>query len=302
MALPGHDRFPYSPIAARPSFSWPDGRRLAVYVAVAIEHFPYGEGALGLSYSAGIPQPNTYNWSWREYGNRVGGFRLLAELQAVGIRPTALLNTACYEHCPELLAAYRAASTEFVAHGVTNATHPNGLDRAEEAAMIAGVRDAITRAEGRPPEGWMSPGANPGPHTEDLLAEHGFRYTLDWTHDEQPHWMDTKAGPLLSVPYPHELNDVPMIVLHHATGREFADAVIDGVEEVYEQAAAMPLVCGIVVHSFIIGQPHRLRPFRKALERIAKLADDVWLTTPGEIAETYARQFSAPAPPIPPAT
>jgi allantoinase len=95
--------------------------------------------------------------------------------------------------------------------------------------MLADVRDAITRAEGRAPAGWMSPGANPARDTEDLLAEHGYSYTLDWTHDEQPHWMETACGPLLSVPYPPELNDVPAIALHHP---------------------------------FIVGQPHRLRPFR----------------------------------------
>ena len=296
MPLPSHDRFPYSPIVARQRFSWPENRRLALYVAVAIEHFPYGEGGLGLSFSPGIPHPNTYNWSWREYGNRVGGFRLLEALDEAGIPPTVLLNTACYEHCPELLAAYRAASAEFVGHGVTNAVHPNGLDRSEHAAMLAEVRDAIAHAEGAAPAGWMSPGANPGRDTEDLLAELGYRYTLDWTHDVQPHWMNTSAGPLLSVPYPHELNDVPAIALHHASGRDFAEAVIDGVCELHEHAAELPLVCGIVVHPFIIGQPHRLRPFRRALACIADLADDLWLTTPRAIADHYTQQVRRPGP------
>ncbi len=294
MALPGHGRFAYSPITERRDFSWPEGRRLALYIAVAIEHFPYGEGGLGLSYSAGIPHPNTYNWSWREYGNRIGAFRLLEALGQVAIPPTVLLNTSAYEHCPQLLEAYRAAGAEFVGHGVTNAIQPNDLTRAEHEAMVVEVRDAIARAEGQAPGGWMSPGANPARETEDLLAEHGYRYTLDWTHDEQPHWLQTAGGPLLSVPYPHELNDVPAVVLHHASGREFADAVIDGVEELLEQATSAPLVCGIVVHPFIVGQPHRLRAFRRALERIAALGDGIWRTTPGQIAEQYALQFPSP--------
>lgn len=293
-ALEDHGRFAYAPITDRPALAWPGGRRLALYVAVAIEHFPYGTGGLGLSYSDGIPHPNTYNWSWREYGNRIGGFRLLEALVAAGVPPAVLLNTSCYEHCPELLAAYRSASAEFVGHGVTNALHPNGLAAEDEAAMIAEVRDAIAREEGRPPAGWMSPGANPSRRTEDLLAEHGYRYTLDWTHDEQPNWMATAGGPLLSVPYPHELNDVPAIVLHHATGRDFATAICDGVDELLAQAADRALVCGIVVHSFIVGQPHRLRPFREALERISALGDELWLTTPGRIADEYARQVPAP--------
>jgi len=292
--LPDHGRFPYAAIVDRPAFSWPEGRRLALYVAVAIEHFPYGEGALGLSYSPGIPQPNTYNWAWREYGNRVGGFRLLEALGAAGIPPTVLLNTAAYEHCPQLIAAYRQAGAEFVGHGVTNAVHPNDQDEDEERGTLAEVWAAIDRAEGSPPGGWMSPGANPSRRTEDLLAECGYRYTLDWPHDEQPHWMATAAGPLLSVPYPHELNDVPAIVLHDATGDQFAEMIVAAAEELYEQSAGRPLVCGIVAHTFIAGQPHRLRPLRAALRHVAGLGEGLWLTTPGRIADAYENEVPAP--------
>jgi allantoinase len=118
--LPSHDRFGYSAITERPDFSWPEEKRLAVYVAVCMEHFSYGSGGLGLSYSPGLPHPNTYNWAWREYGNRVGGWRLLALLEQHGIPATVLLNTECYAHCPELVAAYRAAGAEIVGHGRTN--------------------------------------------------------------------------------------------------------------------------------------------------------------------------------------
>src|SRR5256714_5754695 len=205
--LPTHGRFDYSPITDRPDFSWPGGRRLAVYIPVALEHFSYNEGGLGLSYSPGLPHPNTYNWAWREYGNRVGGFRLLELLREHNITPTVLLNTECYEHCPQLIDAYREAGTEFVGHGRTNSQHPNELDEDSERELIHSVYDAISSHEGRPPGGWMSPGANPSAVTEDLLAEAGYRYTLDWPMDDQPVWMSTRSRPLLSVPYPHEVND-----------------------------------------------------------------------------------------------
>ena len=294
--LPSHDRFPYAPITERPAFTWPEGRRLALYVAVCIEHFPYGEGGLGLSYSPGLDHPNTYNWGWREYGNRVGGFRLLEALTSVGVAPAALVNGECYEHCPQLLDAYRRAGAEFVAHGRTNGQHPNGLGEDEERAMIAGVRDTMLRAESTPPRGWMSPGANPSAHTEDLLAEAGFAYTLDWPIDDQPTWMATRSGPLLSVPYPHEVNDVPAIAMHDAGAAQFADMVVDTVDEMLEQSEQQPLVCGIVVHTFIVGHPFRLRRFRGALERIAAVRDRLWITTPGAIADFYAREVQgAPA-------
>jgi hypothetical protein len=295
MPLPSHDRFPYSPITERRDFTWPDGRRLAVYVIVAIEHFPYNEGGLGVSFSPGLPHPNSYNWGWREYGNRVGGFRLLDLLTGLDLPPAVILNSACYEHCPQLLDAYRAAGTEFIAHGITNGTHPNGLDEAEERRMIAAVRDAMIEHEGVAPRGWMSPGGNPSARTEDLLAEMGFGYTLDWPIDDQPTWMTTAGGPLLSVPYPHEVNDVPAIIFHDTGAQAFADLTVDAVEEMLEQSEQQPLVCGIVIHSFIVGQPHRLRRFRTALERIAQHRDRIWFTTPGTIADHYAREVQ-PAP------
>jgi hypothetical protein len=297
--LRSHGRFAYSPITGRPDFTWPGGRRLAVYVAVCVEHFSYDEGGLGLSWSPGLAHPNTYNWAWREYGNRVGGFRLAELLVERGVRPTVLLNSECYGHCPQLVDAYRAAGAELVGHGRTNSQQPNELDEEAEREVIREVYETMTAHEGRPPGGWMSPGANPSAVTEDLLAETGFRYTLDWPLDDQPTWMATRGGPLLAVPYPQEVNDVPMIALHHGTAPAFAEMVVDNLDELLEQSARQPLVYGIVVHTFIAGQPYRLRRFRPALEHLASLADRVWLTTPGEIAGHYASLH--PPPPAGPA-
>jgi peptidoglycan/xylan/chitin deacetylase (PgdA/CDA1 family) len=258
-----------------------------VYIAVCIEHFSYGDGGLGLPYSPGLSHPNTYNWAWREYGNRVGGWRLLDLLDQHDVPPTVLLNTECYEHCPELVDAYRAAGSEFVAHGRTNSVTPNELDESDEREMIRDVFETMSRKEDKAPAGWMSPGANPSAVTEDLLAETGFTYTLDWPMDDQPTWLRTRGGPILSVPYPQEVNDVPTIVLHDGTAPAFAEMMTDNLDELAEQSERQPLVCGITIHSFIMGQPYRLRQFRRAVEHLAGLPE-VWLTTPGEIATHYA--------------
>jgi hypothetical protein len=106
--------------------------------------------------------------------------------------------------------------------------------------------------------------------------------------DDQPVWMKTRSGPLLSVPYPHEVNDVPMVVLHHGTSTAFADMAIDQFDEMLAQSDRQPLVLGITIHSFIVGQPFRLRQFRRVLERIASRAESIWFTTAGQIAEYYA--------------
>jgi allantoinase len=291
--LPSHNRFHYSPIADRTDFTWPGGKRLAIYIALCVEHFAYGTG-LGLSYSGGLNHPNTYNWAWREYGNRVGGWRLLDLFDAYRLPLAVLLNTECYDHCPDLVAAHRRRGDEIVAHGRTNSEHQNGLDEVAERHLIQEATAAIKKHENLSPAGWMSPGANPSSKTEDLLAEAGYAYTLDWPMDDQPVWMRTRNGPLLSIPYPHEVNDVPMVVLHDGTASSFADMAIDNFDEMLAQSENQSLVYGITIHTFIAGQPFRIRQFRRVLDHLVRHRDKIWFTTPGACARHYATLFPAP--------
>lgn len=292
--LPSHNRFPYSPINARPAINWPGNKKLAVYFAVCIEHFSYGTG-LGLPYSPGLSQPNTYNWAWREYGNRVGGYRLIELFDEFKLPMSVLLNTECYDHCPELVAAHRARGDEFVAHGRTNSEHQNGMTEEAERTLIKEATAAIVKHEGKAPQGWMSPGAHPSANTEDLLSQQGYSYTMDWPMDDQPVWMKTKSGPLMAMPYPHEVNDVPMVVLHDGTSSAFADMVIDNFDEMLRQSRSQSLVYGVTIHTFIVGQPFRIKHFRRALEHMNKHRDQVWFTTAGEIAKHFSAQHNAPA-------
>lgn len=292
MEFLANPKLDYSPIIERPDFTWPGRRRLAVYFALCVEHFSYGTGS-GLSYSPGLSHPDTYNWAWREYGNRVGGFRLAALFDSYDLPLTVLLNTRCYEHCPALIDVFRARADEIVAHGRTNSEHANGMAKDDERALIAEVTNAILSAEGAPPAGWMSPGAHPSANTEDLLREAGYTYTLDWPMDDQPAWLRAGSDSLLSVPYPHEVNDVPMIVLHDGTGTAFADMAIDNFEELLVQSNEQPLVYGITIHTFIAGQPFRIRQLRRVLDALTAVRGRVWFTTAGQIAKHYAGLFPA---------
>lgn len=294
MKIVPNPRFSYSPITDRPSFTWPGGKKLAVYTALCVEHFSYGTGG-GLPYSPGLDHPNSYNWGWREYGNRVGGWRLLELYNDYKLPLSVLLNSGCYEHCPELVKAFVDRGDEIVAHGHTNSEHPNHLSPAEERDMIKAVTEAIEIHSGVTPKGWMSPGAHPSAVTEDLLTEFGYGYTLDWPIDDQPVWMHTENGPLLSVPYPHEVNDVPMVVLHDGTATAFADMCIDNVAEMLEQSKRQTLACGITIHSFIVGQPFRIRQYRRVLNYLNAHSDEIWFATAGEIADHYAKEFPAPS-------
>jgi peptidoglycan/xylan/chitin deacetylase (PgdA/CDA1 family) len=284
--LRSHDRFPYSPITRRPHFAWPGGRQLAVHVCLNLEHFAYGEG-LGVSYSPGLPHPNTYNWGWREYGNRVGVWRLLELFDEYNLPVSLLLNTEAYDHCPDVVAAFRARGDEIVGHGRTNSEHQNDFDEAGEKKLIDDVTAAIMRYEGKPPAGWLSPGVNPSSVTPDLLQEGGYRYILDWPMDDQPVWMRTRNGHIVSIPYPHEVNDIPMIVLHHGTADAFADVITANFDEMQRQSHRQALVYGISLHAFIMGQPFRLHALRRAFEHLRKIGDNVWFTTTGAIADHF---------------
>ncbi|HMN82034.1 MAG TPA: polysaccharide deacetylase family protein [Burkholderiaceae bacterium] len=292
--MPGHGRFPYRPIIGRPDYAWPGGARLAVYLGFNLEHFAFGEG-LGAAIGPVSPQPDVLNYTWREYGNRVGAWRCLALFEQLGLPAGVILNTALYDHCPELVAAFTARGDELIGHGHTNAERQGTMQAGDEAALLERCRSRIAAESGRTPEGWLSPWISESTSTPDLLAEAGYRYTLNWCHDDQPVPMSTRSGQRLwSIPYPQELNDIPMIVARQMEMPAFADLVLDQCDEMLLQSTGQPLVMGIALHPYLVGQPHRLKHLRRVLERLAALRDAgrIWFTTPGAI-HRHVDRFAA---------
>jgi allantoinase len=286
-----HGRFGYRAIHARPALRWPNGSRLAVYVGFNIEHFAFGEG-LGACLAPPSPPPDVLNHAWREYGNRVGVWRCKELFDDLGWPVGALINTALYEHCPEVIDAFVQRGDELIAHGHTNAERQGAWPEAQERELLRHCRARIAAAHGRAPDGWLSPWIAESVHTPDLLREEGYRYTLNWCHDDQPTRLATRAGPLWAVPYPQELNDIPMIVGRQMDAKDFAQMIVDQFDEMLEQAQRhdQALVMGIALHPYLVGQPYRLRHLRRALRHIAThaagpAANDVWITTPGRIVD-----------------
>jgi peptidoglycan/xylan/chitin deacetylase (PgdA/CDA1 family) len=277
-----HDRFPYSAITRRPDYAWPGGRRLAVYLGLNLEHFSFGEG-LGAALGPTSPHPDVLNHSWREYGNRVGAWRMLELFDALKVPAGVIVNTSMYDHAPELVEAFMKRGDEMIGHGHTNSERQGTMGEAEERALLADCRARIASASGTAPRGWLSPWISESAVTPDLLAETGYRYTLNWCHDDQPTRLATRSGPLWSIPYPQELNDIPMIVARQMDARDFADMVVDHFDEMREQSQGQPLVMGIALHAYLLGQPYRLRHLRRALTHI--VAADAWITTPGAILD-----------------
>jgi peptidoglycan/xylan/chitin deacetylase (PgdA/CDA1 family) len=288
--LPDHGRFGYRGIFDRPRFAWPGGAKLAFYIGFNLEHFAFGAG-LGATLAPPSPQPDVLNFAWREYGNRVGAWRCRDLFDDLALPTAAIVNAALFDHCPELVEAFVARGDELVAHGHTNAARQGGLAEAEERALIEHCRDRIGSAHGSAPVGWLSPWISESPRTPDLLQEAGYRYTLNWCHDDQPVRLATRrGGSIWSVPYPQELNDIPMIVARQMDAQDFAQMIVDQFDEMLAQtqraADAPALVMGLALHPYIVGQPYRLRHLRRALQHVVAHAGPgrgVWITTPREI-------------------
>jgi allantoinase len=281
--LPSHGRYEFSPIVGRAPYTWPNGTRLAVYFALGLEHYAFNEG-MAENLVPGVPRPDVLNTSWRDYGNRVGAWRLLEAFAEYHLPLSILLNTALYDHAPALIDACRQTRCEMIAHGHSNSDVLAGMNEATESTYIRGVADCMLEREGAKPQGWASPWIAETQSTPDLLQEAGYSYLLDWCMDDQPVWMKTRSGRILSVPYSQELNDSSTVIGRQAAASEFAEMIVDQFDEMQRAASEGPLVMSVILHSFISGQPFRLRALRRALDHIVRHASTVWFTQPGAIA------------------
>jgi len=285
--LPQHGRYDFVPLVERKDYSWPgpngEKRRLAFLVTTNIEWFAFGVGLGNDPAKAGEPQTHR-NYSWRDYGNRIGIWRLFDLLDELRLPAGHCTNSLIYDYAPQITDAIRRRGDEVIAHGRTNAESLRGLWQPDEERILREVTDCIARREGAPPAGWFGAGAYETPHTPDLLQELGYRYLMDWPMDDQPVWMRTRSGRILSIPYPVETDDAQGVIHRRWSAATFADAVVDQFDEMLRQSEAHPLVMNVSVHPYVFGQPFRVRQLRRALRHCAGQAA-VWYCRPREIAE-----------------
>ena len=287
MKLPQHHRYDYIPLPERRDYDWPGGKRLAFCLTNNLAWSAYDKGRGHDNAKHGEPQTQR-NYSWRDYGNRIGVWRLFDLADELRIPLAHNTNSLLYDYAPQIVARIRSRGDELIAHARTNSENLHDFRwEDDEARLIREVTQTFAQREGTPPKGWLSGGSYENPWTVDLVQEAGYSYICDWPCDDQPFWMRTRSGPLLSVPYPVELNDSPQIIHRQHTGREFCDMLVDHFEEMAEASARHPLVCNISIHPYVFGQPFRLRPLRRALQHCfsTKFIDRVWKARPGEIAD-----------------
>jgi peptidoglycan/xylan/chitin deacetylase (PgdA/CDA1 family) len=280
------DRFDYSPFPARTPWTLPKGARIAVWTIVNIEEWDI-EKAMARQYLT-TPQgvavvPDVPNWAWHDYGMRVGFWRLLDALKKRKIRATTAINAHVVEAYEPVARAMREAGWEFMGHGfVQGAMH---LLPDQRAAIRQSV-ELLEKFTGKKPKGWLGPGLTETWETLDHLAAEGIEYVSDWVNDDQPYEIRTQSGPLVSVPYTLELNDIPMMVIQHHTSGEWLQRAKDQFDRLYAEGAKNPRVMALAVHPYISGVPHRIKYFEAVYDYMRK-KPGVWMTTGEEIYEWY---------------
>ena len=283
------DRYDDSFIFERKPFTWPGNKTLAVWIAPNVEVWHYDSpGGTGVSPNVRNIVPDVINYAWREYGMRVGLWRIAEVLDATGVKASVALNSAVCETFPKAMEEMKKRGWEFMGHGITNSESLAGLTPEKEKEVIQTVLKTIEQATGRKPRGWLGSGLAETYNTLDILAEEGVTYCGDWNNDDQPYPMKVKKGKLYSIPYCMEINDIPLFIRKGYTGEQYYRSVIDQFETLYADSKKQPRVMGIPLHPMIIGQPLRIKYLQRALAHIKK-HDRVWFATGGEIIDAYQR-------------
>jgi len=269
MRLP-HERFDYSAIIDRKPLKLPDGARIAVWTIVNVEEWNF-EAAMPrtvLSTPAGATIiPDVPNWSWHEYGMRVGFWRLKAALDRHQIKASMTVNASVCLSYARIAQAALDAGWEFMGHGYKQRALPLEQDQRD---VIRKSIQTIREFTGKAPRGWLGPGLAETFDTPDLLAEEGIEYISDWVTDDQPYEIKTTSRPLVMVPYSVELNDVPMMLIQHHRAEELFDRTRDQFDRLYEEGEASARIMAIAVHPYVTGVPHRIKYFEAIYDYMKK--------------------------------
>jgi len=281
-----HDRFTYSAIVDRKPLRWPKGARVAVWVIPNIEHFLFDRPSTSVTNATTSLVPDVLNYSWRDYGVRVGIWRLMEIMDHYGVKGTVALNSDVCIRYPRIIQGGNQLGWEWMGHGTSNSVLISRQSEDEERALIREVVDTIRMGTGKHPRGWLSPALSESHRTLDLLAECGIEYVCNWVNDEQPYSLRVKRGSMISIPYSIEINDIPAFLDLKQSPETFGRMICDQFDVLYEDGAKTGRVMAICLHPFLIGHPNRSKYLAQALAHITS-RQEVWLTTGGEIKDWY---------------
>jgi peptidoglycan/xylan/chitin deacetylase (PgdA/CDA1 family) len=268
MSLEPRERVGYSPIVERPPLKLPDGARVAVWTIVNLEVWDIARAMARQVIPAPTGQvllPDVPNWSWHEYGMRVGFWRFKALYDRLAIRPTLALNARVCVDYPQVAAACRDAGWEFMGHSYEQGPIHKEPD---QPAMIARCMDTLEAFTGRRPVGWLGPGLTETLETPEHLAAAGVKYIGDWVYDDEPTEIRTACGPLVTLPYTVENNDITMMIVQHHEAAYWTRKCIDTFERYWREGEERAKIMAIAIHPYVSGQPFRIKYLEDVYEHV----------------------------------
>jgi len=285
-------RYDFEPIVQRRPVQFPKRERLAVLIYVNVEHVPFGSTSLAHAVYPGTTQysPDILNHGWRDYGNRVGLWRIMEAMDRYGYRGTVNLHSDVCREYPQIIAAGNKRRWEWGAQGDNNTSIATTMSEDEERTFIQRNLAIIEKATGSRPRGWLGMCLAESLNSPDLLAEAGIEYVSNYAHDELPVRMRVRSGSLLTMPYTLELNDVPAVLGKGTTAEDFGKMIRDQFDVLYAEGRERPRIMSISLHPFISGHPFRMKHLEAALGYVASHSD-IWLTTGGEINDWYRANY-----------
>ncbi|GGF73344.1 polysaccharide deacetylase [Paracoccus acridae] len=288
-----HDRYDWSDMFARKPIAWPGGARVALSIVTHVQHFPLDMPAKPFKAPGALsmPYPDFRYFTNRDYGNRIGVFRILRLLAEKGLQTSFAVNGCIATRYPALLKAVVEGGHEVVAHGLDmGKVHHSGLSVEDENAIIAETLRLLRGATGQPVEGWLSPGRAQGFNTPELLARNGIRWNLDWANDDLPYRMRTADGALLAMPLAYETDDRVVANEYFQSEPEWVQQVKDRFDVLYRESAEYGgRVMSLPLHSWVSGMPYRVEYLREVLDYILG-HDGVWTAPVGQIAAAAESQ------------
>ncbi|MBT8131148.1 MAG: polysaccharide deacetylase family protein [Gammaproteobacteria bacterium] len=288
-----HDYYDWSMMANRPPVSWPDGKHVALWINVALQYFPLNQQGKPFAPTSGMTTayPDLRHYTLREYGNRVGIFRLLKAFDKYNVTPTFAMQTRLAERYPYLLRKIVERGDEIICHGWhMDAPHYGGQNQGEEAALVKKSLDGLRQLTGRDIRGWLSPSKSQSFNTPQLLVENGVEYMCDWINDELPFAFRTGAGEITALPLSTELEDRFIMQANLHSEAEYADQIIDAFDFLYKEAqdTNSGRMLALSIHPWMLGQPHRISRLEQVLEHITGHSG-VWSAGAGDIVAAATR-------------
>jgi allantoinase len=288
-----HDRYAFSNVFARKPVEWPGGARVALAIMPTVQFFPINMQPKPFVPTGGMerPWPDYWNYTLRDYGNRVGIWRIFAAIAARGLKASVPVNSRAAELMPAIVREITKHNWEVIAHGLDmGRLHYHGQPAEEEEAQIRDCLASLRRISGQPVTGWMSPAQHESFNTPDLLVRHGIEYQCDWGNDELPYRMRTATGELYAMPPAIEIADLRLLNTYKHRTSEYADELLDHFDLLYREAGKYGgRLMTIQLTPWWIGMPHRIGALEAALDRILRYAG-VWPATCAEVLACWKAQ------------